>query len=132
MKKITLIALLSILVLSSCEKKTEELDKKTSITLMGEELKIIAEMNLKPDAFESMKPIFEKVIAGSQAEDGCIYYDLHSDVSDTTNTRFMMIEIWKDQEAIDLHNESPHFKNFESVAKDYIDSMKVTVVKISK
>lgn len=133
MKHTIFITLLSIFSLSSCTNTTNEsVENRSAINLSGDELKIVAEIYLKPDAFKSMKPIFEKVIAGSQAEEGCIYYDLHSDVSDTTNTKFMMLEVWKDQAAIDIHNETPHYKNFSKVAKDYIDSLKVTVVQVSK
>lgn len=131
MKQVLYTLLLLVLGFSSC---TNEISKDTHVLseLSGDELKIIAEIYLKPDAFKSMKPVFEKLIAGSQAEEGCIYYDLHIDIADTTNTRFVMLETWKDQEAIDAHNESEHYKNFSRVGKDYIDSTKVTIVKVSK
>lgn len=133
MKQTILITALFILGLSSCKNQTcDSAENKSAINLTGDELKIVAEIYLKPDAFKSMKPVFEKVIAGSQAEEGCIYYDLHCDIADTTNTKFMMLEIWKDQAAIDNHNETAHYKNFSSVAKDYIDSLKVTVLQVSK
>lgn len=131
MKQVFYALLFLVLGLSSCTNKIAN-NTQTANELSGDELKIIAEIYLKPDAFKSMKPVFEKLIAGSQAEEGCIYYDLHIDIADTTNTRFVMMETWKDQEAIDTHNESEHYKNFSRVAKDYIDSTKVTVVKVSK
>lgn len=116
--------------LASCTNKAPESSSNNALT--GDELKIVAEIHLKPDAFKSIKPAFEKLIAGSQAEEGCIYYDLHADISDTTNTKFMMIETWQDQAAIDFHNESDHYKIFQKVARDYVDTTIVTVLKISK
>lgn len=129
-----IIALFSFsLCLSSCDKKNESSDKEVQCQIHSEnELKIVAEITLKPNAMESMRPVFEKVIAASQAEEGCIYYDLHKNTADTTNTKFVMLETWKDQAAIDLHNESQHFKTFVQTAGDYIDDMKVTVLKIAK
>ncbi len=130
MKQTFFILLILAFGLSSCRNNLSE--STSSEVLTGDELKIVAEIHLKPDAFKSIKPAFEKLIAGSQAEEGCIYYDLHADVTDTTNTKFMMIETWKDQAAIDFHNESDHYKIFQKVAKDYVDTTIVTVLKISK
>lgn len=122
--------------MNSCNKQNPEINEKPSeapyVALSGDELKIIAEITLKPNVSEAMKPIFEKVVSASQAEDGCIYYDLHQDISDTTNTKFVMVEIWKNQEAINSHNETPHFNTFKQASADYIDNMKVSILKISK
>ena len=44
----------------------------------------------------------------SAAEEGNITYTLNQDIN---NPRaFAMIEIWKDQDAIDKHNASEHFR----------------------
>lgn len=131
MKQVFYTLLLLVFGLFSCTNKIAK-NTPTSNEMNGDELKIIAEIYLKPDAFKSMKPVFEKLIAASQAEEGCIYYDLHIDIADTTNTRLVMIETWKDQEAIDAHNESDHYKNFSRVGKDYIDSTRITILKVSK
>ena len=99
---------------------------------MENQLKIIAEITLKPGTAQAMKPIFEKVIAGSQAEEGNVYYDLHKDIADTTDTKYVMLEVWKDQVAIDIHNETPHFKAFVQASSDYVADMRVVIVKVVK
>lgn len=136
MKQILFLTLITLLSMNSCNKQLsdakETTPNKPSVTLTGDELKIIAEITLKPDASQAMKPIFEKVVAGSQAEEGCIYYDLHQEISDTTNTKFVMVEIWKDQAAINSHNETDHFKTFKQASADYIDSMRVITLKLSE
>jgi len=43
----------------------------------------------------------------SRAEEGNIEYVLHKNVNETST--FCLIEKWKDQAAIDLHNNTPHF-----------------------
>jgi len=43
----------------------------------------------------------------SRAEEGNIEYVLHKDVKEAST--FCLIEKWKDQEAIDIHNNTPHF-----------------------
>lgn len=136
MKRIIFISLIIFSCMNSCNKQSSEAKELVPnapyVALTGDELKIVAEITLKPDVNEVMKPIFEKVVAGSQAEEGCIYYDLHQDISDTTNTKYVMVEIWKNQAAIDIHNESPHFKTFKQASADYIDHMRVLVLKVSK
>lgn len=97
---------------------------------MNEKVKIVAEITLKPNTWEVMKPIFDDLITNSQAEAGCISYDLHIDITDTTNTKFVMLETWKDQTAIDLHNESAHFTTFNQVAADYIANIKVIFLRM--
>lgn len=131
-----LISLTSVLAFSACNKPSKDInnDRATVQPFANTEaqMKVVAEITLKPNALESMNPVFEKVIAGSQAEEGCIYYDLHKDTADSTDTKFVMLEIWQDQAAIDAHNESQHFKTFVQTSDDYIENMKVTVLKVAK
>jgi quinol monooxygenase YgiN len=46
----------------------------------------------------------------SLAESGCLQYDLHQDRDDPE--RFVMVEQWRDQAAIDQHDASAHFQHF--------------------
>ena len=59
----------------------------------------------------------------SRAEDGCIEYILHKDVQKPLT--YCILEKWKDQEAIDFHNNSAHFTSIVpkivAVAKAEID-----------
>ena len=130
-----IILLALICGLFACEKQNQTTANENAPSCQTDaenQLKIVAQITLKPNAMESMRPVFEKVIAGSQAEEGCIYYDLHKEVSDSTNTKYVMLEIWKDQAAIDLHNESQHFKTFVQTASDYLEGLNITVLKVAK
>lgn len=134
MKKITFIALLSILCVVACKKQSVEVTEVTTVTTTdsvskptGNELKIVAIIKVKPQAVKDIMPIFEKIVSGSQKEEGCIYYNLHQDTKDST--RFVMLEEWKSQDAIDFHNNTEHFKAFKEAAKDKIESSEVTVIK---
>ncbi|WP_027415885.1 putative quinol monooxygenase [Aneurinibacillus terranovensis] len=55
--------------------------------------------------------------AASQAEEGNVSYQLYEDV-EQSNT-FVMLEIWKNQTAIEEHEETPHFINFINCLPDY-------------
>lgn len=135
-KKITffIVILSTLTAFCACDRQSKVANERSNAYYadLDNQLKIIAEITLKPNAMESMRPVFEKLIAASQAEEGCIYYDLHKDMSDTTNTKYVILEIWKDQQAIDAHNESHHFKTFQQTSGDYIEDLSITVLKVSK
>lgn len=58
------------------------------------------------------------LVAGSQAEEGNISYDLHKAVGQ--ENVYTMVEVWAGQEAISLHNESAHFQKFVASASEYL------------
>ncbi|WP_303924380.1 putative quinol monooxygenase [Draconibacterium sediminis] len=51
--------------------------------------------------------LIEELGGASRAEDGNIEYVLHKKVDDPLT--YCLIEKWKDQAAIDFHNNTPHF-----------------------
>jgi len=83
---------------------------ETTVELPSDAKRIVAIVTLKDAAFQSdFEKAAEAVVAGSRAEEGCVYYELGK--SDTPLT-YAFIEVWKSQEAINTHNETPHFKAF--------------------
>ena len=52
------------------------------------------------------------VVAGSNAEEGNISYRLYEDAEEPN--AFVMVEKWKDQQAIEVHEKTPHFLGFVS------------------
>ena len=71
-------------------------------------IKIVARTVVKEGMEEQYKEIVKELVACSAAEEGNITYTLNQDIN---NPRaFAMIEIWKDQDAIDKHNASEHFQ----------------------
>ena len=56
---------------------------------------------------EKYKEMAKELVLASAAEEGNITYTLNQDITDPCS--FAMIEIWKDREAIELHNASEHF-----------------------
>ncbi len=59
-------------------------------------------------------------------EPGCLQFDVVQDPKDTT--RFVMLEVYKDDAAIKTHQESQHFKDFRPVIGDLIADRKVEVL----
>lgn len=71
-------------------------------------IKIVARTVVKEGMEEAYKEGAKELVQRSAAEEGNITYTLNQDIN---NPRaFAMIEIWKDQEAIDKHNASEHFQ----------------------
>ena len=68
---------------------------------------IIAKNIIKPGMVEEFKKTAQPLIAASQKETGCIFYDLYEDINDPNILTF--IERWEDGAAIDAHNSSEHF-----------------------
>ena len=71
-------------------------------------IKIVARTVVKEGMVDSYKEIVKELVRCSAAEEGNITYTLNQDMNDPR--AFAMIEIWKDQDAIDKHNASEHFR----------------------
>jgi autoinducer 2-degrading protein len=58
-------------------------------------------------------------------EPGCLQFDVVQDPKDPT--RFVMLEVYKDDAAIKAHQDSQHFKDFRPVVGDLIADRKVEI-----
>lgn len=91
------------------------------------ELKIIATIIVKAEYEKEVLTAFHNVVDATRKEEGNISYDLHKNI--TTPSEYTILEVWKSQEAIDLHNASIHFDQFKKAINGKIDSLKVDVIK---
>lgn len=71
-------------------------------------IRINAFFQVNEGAHEEFMAAVKPLVAASQAEAGCIAYDIFQ--SQTREDVFLMCETWKDAEAVELHNASEHFK----------------------
>jgi quinol monooxygenase YgiN len=79
--------------------------------MTNQPLTIIARFKAKPGMEAQVKQDLIDMIAPSQAESGCITYDLHQDTQDSSV--FVLYEIWQNQAALDFHLETPYFKHIK-------------------
>ncbi len=70
---------------------------------------ITAKCVVKPEKRKEFIECAKELILKSNQEIGCVYYDLHT--QDTNENLLTFVELWKDKEAIELHNNSEHFLN---------------------
>lgn len=70
---------------------------------------ILAKCVVNYDKIEEFKDNANKLVIESRKEKGCISYELCQDLKD--KNIFVFLEKWQSKEAIDLHNNSNHFKD---------------------
>ncbi len=88
-------------------------------------IKIVAWTLVKEGMEEKYKEEAKELVACSAAEEGNISYTLNQDIN---NPRmFAMIEIWKDQEAIQKHNASTHFTTIVPKLGKYAEDKGITL-----
>lgn len=71
-------------------------------------IKIVARQVIRKDCMEQYRALTKELVEKSCAEAGNVTYTSNQSLSDERVHCF--IEIWKDQEAIDIHNASEHFQ----------------------
>ena len=69
-------------------------------------LTIIADIRANPDQIDLVRAELEKLISITQAEEGCIQYDLHRDNEDPAH--FLFYENWESRELWQAHMNAPH------------------------
>jgi len=87
---------------------------------------IIAYLTAKPGKEAEFK---EKMTAQAKRclanEAGCLQFDVVQDPK--SPTRFVMLEIYKDDAAIQAHQDSQHLKDFRPVVGDLIADRKIEI-----
>ncbi len=89
-------------------------------------LKIIANIVVKKEFNDTVYSAMTKLVDCTRTESGCIYYALHRDTKNPF--KYIMLETWESQSAIDSHNASEHFKEFSQFAKDKLECIEVSIV----
>ncbi|MGO2037596.1 MAG: putative quinol monooxygenase [Brevibacterium sp.] len=77
---------------------------------MTDTIVIIAESQAAAGQAERVRKLFTDLIDRTRAEDGCLRYELFRDRDD--DHRFILMEEWRDQAALDAHLSSEHIAAF--------------------
>jgi quinol monooxygenase YgiN len=73
----------------------------------------------KEGAEEKMKALLSAMVKPSKAEDGCIFYEIFQ--YENNPRKFMAVETWRDEAALDGHKNSPHYKIYKSSYEPYCE-----------
>ena len=84
---------------------------------------IIAKIVAKPASVEKVKGELLKLVEPTRKETGCIEYHLHQDKSDPA--QFTFYERWESAEDLQKHMQSEHFKHFQRVLADSLQTVAV-------
>jgi (4S)-4-hydroxy-5-phosphonooxypentane-2,3-dione isomerase len=79
-----------------------------------------AHLRAKPDAVEAYKARLLRHARTSIEHEpgGCMRFDVHQDRNDPT--LFMLIEIYRDEAALEAHRASPHFSEYRRDTDDWV------------
>ena len=73
----------------------------------------------KEGSEEKMKELLSAMVIPSKAEDGCIFYDIFQ--YENNRRKFMAVETWRDEVALDGHKASQHYKVYKSSYEPFCD-----------
>ena len=82
----------------------------------NENIVLFARLKVKKESIKQAKKAALAIIELSRAETGCINYDFHQAIDD--DSIFVWHETWANQQAIEVHGESEHFKDFSRKVED--------------
>lgn len=84
---------------------------------------INAIFDVKETEFENFLSDINKLIDSSKQEAGCLGYELYQ--SSSSENRFVMIENWADQAAVEQHNQNPDLIAFAQSVGNYVTAKPV-------
>ena len=88
---------------------------------------ILAYLTAKPGMEAKFK---ETMTAQAQRclanEPGCLQFDVVQDPQDTT--RFVMIEVYRDDASVKAHQDSQHYKDFRPTVGDLLADRKIEIL----
>ena len=71
----------------------------------------------KPDGIEKMKELLSAMVIPSKAENGCLFYEIVQ--YKEKPEKFMAVETWENEAALDGHKVSAHYKVYKSSYEPY-------------
>jgi len=106
-------------------------EKFTSAPSVDSKMMIVAKLSVKPekslDFIESAREMIEK----SNTESGCSFYQLYQDPYD--NSKFVFVEEYKNQVAVDAHFAADYFVAFGPKIGDMlVGAPEIKIVTVAK
>ncbi len=68
---------------------------------------------------EKMKELLSAMVIPSKAEDGCLFYEIFQ--YENNLKKFMAVETWRDEAALDGHKASEHYKIYKTSYEPFCD-----------
>jgi len=107
----------------------KENPKQSSADEFG--MMIVANVSVKPEKVKAFTEAAKEIIEKSNKEAGCKSYKLYQDPYNST--KFVFVEEYKNQAAIDAHFASDYFKAFGPKIADMVqEPAKIKIISVSK
>ena len=90
---------------------------------MGEII-VNAVLTVKAGLADQVFPILSTVYKAAQNEPGCLRYTLHQSIEN--EHQFMLYEVYQDEEALEAHITSDHYKAYREQIELYLEDRQVT------
>ena len=87
---------------------------------------INARITVYPEAVEQFLSYANVIVLASNLEQGCLIYNLYQEVGKPSS--FIFYEEYVNQDAIDFHNSTNHFKTFIAQITEILDGSPVIEV----
>jgi len=84
------------------------------------QITVVIDETIKEGQVGAFVEYMREMIRLTKEEDGCIAYDLYEAIDGSGEV--VMVEIWESKEALDLHMQTAHFKEFIPGSDAYKDS----------
>jgi len=92
---------------------------------------IVAHVSVKPEKVKAFIEAAKEIIEKSNKEAGCKSYQLYQDPYNST--KFVFVEEYKNQAAIDAHFAADYFKAFGTKIADLVqEPAKIKIISVSK
>ncbi|DAB29577.1 MAG TPA: antibiotic biosynthesis monooxygenase [Sulfurimonas sp. UBA12504] len=69
---------------------------------------------------EKMKELLSGMVEPSKAEDGVLFYEIFQ--YENNRRKFMAVETWRDEAALDGHKTSKHYKIYKSSFEPFCEA----------
>ena len=90
------------------------------------ELKIVATILVKPEYKIEIENVLHNVVDQTRKEEGNVSYDLHTNIKNPLE--YIILEVWKSEDAINIHNQSAHFQAFVKAIDGKVDRLDVVTI----
>jgi quinol monooxygenase YgiN len=134
-KALVLLLSLAIFNIGYGSSKTEKIgqDKTTQQQTPSSDngMMIIAKLTIKPEKIKDFIAVGKEMVEKSNKESGCKSYQLYQDPY--SNNKFVFVEEYKNQAAVDAHFATDYFKAFGPKIKDLVaEPTKIKIISVAK
>lgn len=105
--------------------------KMTQATTPDNVMMITATLTIKADKIKNFTAAAKEMIANAHKEAGCLSYQLYQDPYE--NTKFIFVEKYKNQAAVDAHFATDYFKAFGAKIADLVaEPSNIRIISVAK